>query len=248
MPSPFTLILPAYQQPLMLQRQIQEFNEYPPDVHVIIVDDGSPEPAEPVVRAHASPSLLQHLRLYAVLVDVPWNRGMCRNLGAVEARTEFIVELDIDHILPVACVKALLDFEPDEKSWYRFSRWRRGKADETRQKDALPRNCEYGQVKPHGDSFLIRRSLFLESYYDESYSGALGGGTPFLARMEQLASVLLLPEAIRLEVYTRHVITDASITTLSRDTSEYSRRRKQREKSGDTHPGEMLRLPWKQVL
>ena len=248
MPSPFTLILPFYQQPSMLAMQLAEWNQYPPEVEVILVDDGSPEPAEPVVLEHASAALLRHLRLYTVLVDIPWNRGMCRNLGAQEATTEWIVQVDIAHILPASCVPALLTFEPEHHIWYRFVRRRRGRADATRQKDALPRDCEYGPVKPHIDSYMIQRDLFLQSFYDEDYSGCLGGGSPFLARMEKLAPVALLPDDIRLEVFTRNVVPDASIETLNRDTSEYIRRRREKERTGNTKPKNMLRLPWERVF
>jgi hypothetical protein len=248
MPSPFTLILSYYCQPRMLERQLVELNQYPPGVQVIIVDDCSPEPAQPVVLECASAALLAHLRLYRILVDIPWNRGMARNLGAVETQTDWLLQTDLDHILPAPCVPAVLHFQPAAGTWYRFPRWRRGAADETRQKDTLSRECEYGQIKPHIDSYLIHRQLFLNSPYDESYSGCLGGGSPFLARMEQRAPVVLLPEEMRLEVYTRQRIPDASITTLSRDTSEYTRRRRQKEGSGDTKPTHILRQPWERVL
>lgn len=243
-----TLILPFYQQPLILQRQLAELNQYPPAVQVIIVDDGSPVPAEPVIRAQASAALLAHLRLYRVLVDVPWARGTARNLGAVEASTAWILQTDIDHVLPASCVPALLAFAGDPATWYRFSRYRRGRADETRQKDALPRDCDFGLIAPHQDSYLIHRELFLRFPYDEDYNGCLGGGTPFLHRLLSHAPVALLPEPICLQVYTRHVIADASIQGLSRDTAEYTRRRREKERLGTTVPRDLVRLPWERVL
>jgi hypothetical protein len=232
----------------MLTRQIEEWNQYPPDVQVILVDDGSPEPAEPVVRAHASAELLTHLRLYQIVPDVPWNRGMVRNLGATEAHTNYIVQIDTDHILPAVCIPSLLAFQPSSHRFYRFSRYRVGQADETRMKDALSRECVFGSVKPHIDSYLIHRDLFLKNCYDEDYSGCLGGGSAFLARMEKRAPVELLPESISLHVYTRASIPDASISTLSRDTSEYARRRREKERTGNTAPGAILRLPWTRIL
>ena len=121
-------------------------------------------------------------------------------------------------------------------------------ADETRRKDQLPDAWPFGPIHPHINSFLIERALFLESSYDEGYAGILGGATPFLKRMEAKAPCALLPEPICLYVYTRHVIPDASVTGLSRDTGPYARLRRAKEQRGDTVPGRTLRIPWERVL
>lgn len=248
MPSPLTVILPYYNQPVMLARQLSGLQCFPPEVRVIVVDDGSAIPAEPIITKHASHDLRQRLRLYRVKVDIPWNRGMCRNLGASEAETAWIVQTDIDHIMPPTSITPLLDLDPSPHRWYRFPRYRVGKADETRHKDDLPADCTFGPVKPHGDSYLITRELFLSSPCDEDYSGLLGGGTPWQHRMEARAPVELLPEPICLHVYTRHVIPDASVTGLSRDTMPYAKLRKKKEREGKAEPGAILRQPWERVL
>ena len=248
MPNPFTLILPFYRQPTMLTLQLAELNQYPPEVQVILVDDGSPEPAEPVVLEQATPELLRHLRLYRVLVDVPWARGTARNLGASKAETAYTLQTDLDHVLPASCVPALLNFVPEPGYWYRLLRYRKGTADATRRKDDLSPQADFGLIKPHNDSYLIQRDLFLSSPYDEDYNGCLGGGTPFLHRMEKRAPVGVLPDPICLHVYTRSLVPDASIQDLSRDTSEYVRRRKEKERTGNTEPKNIIRLPWERVL
>ena len=248
MPSPLTIIFPFYLQPRMLALQLAEWENYPQDVQVILVDDGSSEPAEPIVLEHASYALLRHLRLYRITVDVPWARGTARNLGATEAQTPYILHTDLDHVLPASCVPALLAFVQDGDMWYRLPRYRRGKADATRRKDDLPPEAEFGLIKPHNDSYLIQRDLFLSSPYDEDYNGCLGGGTPFLHRMEKRAQVGMVPDPICLHVYTRSLVSDASIQGLSRDTSEYVRRRKEKERTGNTEPTHIIRLPWKRVL
>jgi len=296
----------------MLKRQVQEWNKYPEGVTVICVDDGSPEPALPIIEGAAccAPTKtgerrppLHAIELYRINVDIPWNREGARNLGAHVATTDWIVQLDIDHILPADAAAALLDFLNPAKraqhaaplhdcsalTWYRFPRWRRGRADETRKKDRIPDDCEYGEIHPHVDSYLVRREIYWKTGgYDEDYAGALGGGNMFLRRLEKIAGPPLLlgrppvapttgghtgpplqlqiPGAaccaptlstqdsalstpgIRLEVYTRSEIEDASDWSLSRDKTQNSQRRRIKEASGDVKPKNPLRFPWERQL
>ena len=248
MPSPITLIIPYYNQPRMLARQMAEWRQYAPGIDIILVDDGSPRPAVPLVYRHADDRLLTHLRVYRILEDIPWNRNMARNLGAHEAKTAWILQTDIDHILTADCTPALLGFVPDPKRWYYFRRWRQGAADATRKKDSLADTCSYGKIQPHMDSYLMRRELFLLSPYDEDYAGCLGGGSPFIARMKHLAPLQVLPEPIRLEVYTQAVVPDASVTTLSRDKTEYRQRKHEKIQRREAEPGQILRIPWERML
>jgi hypothetical protein len=93
-------------------------------------------------------------------------------------------------------------------------------------KDELPRSAIYGRIKPHIDSYLCTKSLYWQAGgYSEDFSGCLGGGSPFLAELGLIADPVLLPDDIRLEVYTTDVVSDASVRTLSRDTTEYKRRK-----------------------
>ena len=251
MPSPLTIIYPYYYQPYMLAYQLSVMEDYPQDLSILIVDDGSPVPAAPIIIEHASAALLRHLRLYRVLGDIPWNREEARNLGAHEAQTAWIIQMDIDHVLPAACVPTLLDFMPDPARWYRFPRYRRGQADSTRNKDALPRDCVYGKIHPHIDSYLVRKATYWDAGgYNEDFSGVLGGGSEFLERLGQTARASLLPDTIFLEVVTSHVVADASDTHCSRDTAPGKTLWRGLQAQGRVapKPTSWLRLPWKQVL
>lgn len=233
-----TLIIPYYRAPQMLRKQMEVARSYPPGLRVIVVDDGSPEPA--VIPQ------MENVDLYRILEDIPWNREQARNLGAYVAGTPWIIQIDIDHILPPECAERLLQHDLNPKTWYRFPRFRIGRADDTRKKDALPPDAEYGQIKEHVDSYLVRRSAFLDSPYNEFFSGCLGGGGAFLARLERLyGPSSSLPLDVHLNVFTKDVIEDASITTLSRDTSEYKRRK--REIGKDDRPKKMLLHPWTRI-
>lgn len=244
-----TLIVPYYRNVGMLREQLAHWETYPAGVRVVLVDDGSPEPAAPIVDALASADLRTRLRVYRIAKDIPWNRGGARNLGAHVAQTPWLVHIDIDHVLPAPSARALLVASLDPARWYRFPRFRRGKADETRNKDAIGRGVEYGPIKPHCDSYLCLRSLYWQvGGYDENYSGCLGGGSPFLAQLALAAPVALLPPAVFLEVYTRDVVPDASDFSLSRDTREYSRRRKAQEAAGKTKAVNPMRFEWSRLL
>lgn len=249
MTETFTLIAPFYRNCLMLKRQVEEWNRYPAAVKVICIDDGSPESALPIIEANASAELRERLHVYRIGVDVPWNREGARNLGAKAAETAWIVHIDIDHILPAESAIQLLQFEPNPKRWYRFPRWRRGRADETRKKDAIADDVEYGRIHPHVDSYLVRRDLYWQAGgYDEDFSGCLGGGNDFIARLSKISLVSELPATIRLEVYTRSEIEDASDWSLSRDKTEGHKRREQKAKSGRYMPTDTLRFPWTQQI
>lgn len=236
-----TLIVPFYRNCQMLALQAREWQHYPDGVRVVVVDDGSPEPAAPIVAGTGA-------EVYRIKGDIPWNRGGARNLGATVATSEWIVHVDVDHVLPAAAAVALLGFAPEPGQWYRFPRWRNGPADETRRKDKVPDDAQFARIHPHIDSYLIERSLFWRAGgYDEDYSGCLGGGTPFLKHLQTLAPVGLLPEDTALQVFTRGTCADASDFSLSRDTSEFTRRRRAKEAAGNTAARNPLRFEWERV-
>ena len=238
----FTLVVPFYRNVHMLRYQIEAWEEYPREARIVLVDDGSPEPALDVVTAHASPGLLERLSLYRIAVDVPWNRGGARNLGTHVAETEWIVHVDIDHVLPAAFARRLLDFDADPGRWYRFERFRVGRADETRRKDKIADDVEFGRIHPHIDSYLCTRELYWRAGgYNEDFSGCLGGGTDFLKRMERLAQPELVPAPVHLLVFTRSVAADASDFSLSRDRTKG---KELQRKIAGRKPTSHLRFTW----
>jgi glycosyltransferase involved in cell wall biosynthesis len=236
-----TLIVPYYRNILMLKRQSDEWNSYPPGLKIIVVDDCSPEPAEPLV-------MRRDITVLRISDNIQWNRNGARNLGAQVADSRWIMQIDIDHLLPARCAYELMKQPLDPTNLYRFCRWRRGMADETRKKDLLPREQEYGRIKPHGDSYLVERCAYWKvGGYDEDYSGHLGGGSPFLAQLEKVRRPWVLPSDIFLEVYTRSECQDASDNTLSRDTSHYSALRRSKERYDRTASVNPIRFNWSKI-
>jgi len=238
-----TLIVPCWNQPAMLRKQLDTVALYPPGFKVIVVDDHSTVPAEEVFEDHDT------AELYRVDADVPWNRSMARNLGAQQATTDWIIHVDTDHILPPEAAHKLIEWPLAAERWYRFPRFRVGKADDTRNKDDLPRDCEFGQIREHTDSYLIIKANYWRTGgYDPDYAGCLGGGGAFLARLEKMMGPSsALPIGICLHVYTKDKIKDASVGGISRDTSEYKRRKREKEARGDIVPKNPIRYPWHKV-
>ena len=236
----FTLIIPYYRSPVMLMKQINTVNQYPEEFDIIVVDDCSPEPAQDIITEN------DNVSLYRIDDDIPWNREGARNLGSHLAETRWIIHVDTDHILPVQCAKNLCKAHIFDRFWYRFPRFRVGKADDTRKKDSIPDEQEYGPIKPHIDSYLCTKLQYWEvGGYNEEYSGCLGGGGPFLKAMKNVhGEPLILSDGIHLEVYTRSEVQDASVWDLSRDKTEFKRRKKI---FGSTRPKECLKFKWHKI-
>lgn len=256
-----SVIVPYYRNAEMLKIHLRTWNRYPPDVRkqmrLIVVDDGSPEPASRIIGDYNErEEIPNNMELYRIHPDIPWNRGGARNLGATVTKDEWLLHMDIDHVMPVAAAEALAHIAPDlgtwtkpDERWFRFERYRYGRADETRKKDAIDPESTFGKIKPHIDSYLCRRELYWKvGGYDEDYSGCLGGGSPFLSQLERAAPVQLIDAPICLHVYTRSTCPDASDFSLSRDTSEYSRRRIAKERKRDTLAKNPIRFSWGRVL
>lgn len=248
-----TMIVPYYQQPLMLEKQIETWKQYAPETfglfHFIVVDDCSPEPAKDLFYEMTTPATTT---LYRIDEDVPWNRGMARNLGTKMAATPWVLHVDTDHVLPADFAKQLLKLLPkmDGKRWYRFARTRIGAADETRKKDKADPKATCVAIHPHIDSYLCTPEAYWKAGgYNEDFSGVLGGGTPFLKEMERTNGEPEVLDSVRLHVHTRHSVPDSSEHTLPRSPEAFKKRKQEIMKARGTLRGhDPIRLPWHRVF
>lgn len=253
-----TLILPYYRQEAMLRKQHEILASYSPDVRnafkFIIVDDASPEAAFDVLRSCGYETILENLSLYVIDEDVPWNRGMARNLGAKMADTPWLLQLDLDHVLTaqnaanlLTTVRSMVGAVP---KWYRFSRRRIGAADETRKKDKADPNETDVRIHPHIDSYLCTPAAYWAAGgYNEDFSGVLGGGTPFLKEMTRVNGEPPVLDGTELQVHTRHSVRDSSEHTLARSPEAFKKRKQEIMKARGTLRGhDPIRLPWHRVL
>lgn len=196
-----TIVFPYYNNAGMLREQWRTWCSYSAQtksmVNVIVVDDSSPwaPAADALSRREWLSSGLASLRLYRAGVDIRWNWLFCRNLGATEAKTEWLLLTDIDHVIPQDTLYSLLEHPHDRKRVYRFCRV------------SMP---ELKLYHPHADTFFMTRDMFWKiGGYDERFSGYYGSSSDIRHRMKAMGVVIeLLPHSIIR--YPREVIPDAS--------------------------------------
>lgn len=196
-----TLVLPYYCNPGMLREQQRVWRTYGnlgSAVHVVIVDDGSP-------KGHAAKALefdgaVASLRLYRTKVDVRWNWLFCRNLGVHVAETEWVFLTDIDHVVPVDTLRAILT-EPHERNCaYRFAR----------------QAASGKPIKPHPNTWLMTTDLYDRvGGYDERLSGYYGTDAEFRSRVELSAAAVVM-RTWPVLLYSRQEIADADTTRYGR--------------------------------
>lgn len=203
-----TLVLPFFCNLGMIAEQQRIWSDYPTDLrarlHVVVVDDCSPKGARLSPKALTCEGLAS-LRAYRLLKKKRWNWLACRNLGAKEATTDWLLLTDIDHVLPQATLQRLLDGPLDPLNVYRFAR-----VDAPHRWPYALETCP--PYKPHNDTWLMTRALFFDERiggYDERLSGCYGTSGEFKDRAfaAARAHVRLAEPVIR---YPREIIPDAS--------------------------------------
>ena len=100
----YSIIVPVYNRPDEVDELLQSLTQQTlEDMEVIIVEDGSCQPCEDVVRRYAGK--LQ-LRYYTKENSGP---GLTRNFGAEHSQGEFLIFLDSDCVLPQGFLQAVDD-------------------------------------------------------------------------------------------------------------------------------------------
>jgi glycosyltransferase involved in cell wall biosynthesis len=205
-----TIVFPYYENPQMLRFQLEIIASYPSQIRglfeVIVVDDASPSsPARNVARD----TPLNNLRVFRISEDKPWNQDAARNIGAHEARGEFLLLTDIDHVVPESTIETLLEIRDSEKVY------------------TLARKAHFSDkvVPSHVNSYFLAKSLYWSiGGYDEDFWGAYGTDRLFRKRLLGHAGIVELPHA-RLELVTRGSIEDAKNVTFPRSPSMWRRLR-----------------------
>jgi hypothetical protein len=186
-----SIVLTYYNQPLMLSEQARIWRDYPDGVEVIVVDDGS-----------AIPAKAESCAIYRVAEDIPWHQDGARNLGAHVALHEWLLLLDIDHVLPAVEARRLLGLLPLLSDGCAF-RPRRRLVD-----DAYP-------LARAANIWLIRREDFWRvGGYDERLCGSYGTDLEFRPRLKRTLVEERLP--ITLDVYREGNVADAMTRGLDR--------------------------------
>lgn len=243
-----SLIIPYYDNPQMLEHQFGLWRSLAADIQaalsVVVVDDGSPR--WPLSTQHHRYPAWSFVDMYRIKVDVRWNWIAARNLGAKQARSDWLFMTDIDHFVPETTWISLLTRKLDERSAYRFAR-----------RDAvslLPLQT-VPAPKIHPNTWLMHRDLFNRAGgYDERFSGYYGSDGEFRDRIRDTSNAIggagpVLLEDVHVVRVGRSVVTDASTTTYTRkdprlDVGQIARIRSER---GDKRPLN-LTFPWERVL
>jgi hypothetical protein len=195
--KPVTLIYPYYENAKFLRTQLSWWRTFPEHLrkhlNAIIVDDGSPEPAENVLKHAEHPF---PIRLFRIQQDVRWNWLAARNIGFRHASEGWCLVTDMDHVVPESTATAVLYGYHDPSVIYGFSR----------------REYTGVTVAPHPNSWLMTREMFWRvGGYDERLSGFYGTDGSWRRRMAAVAPIYILSDRL-----IRHEYQQDSSTTAYR--------------------------------
>ena len=211
-----TLIHPYYDNPKMLQHQLECWNKFSKDtkegLSVIVVDDCSKK--FPALNAVRDFSYINHRKdlgfdfsLYRVKQKVRWNWLTCRNIAAKHAKkNEWLLLTDMDHRVPESTIIFLKSRIKagvlSKNNYYIFDRV-----------DA-PKLTPY---KRHPNTYFMHKSTYWKiGGYDEWFSGNYGSDGRYRRRANRVTNGGVVFENIFVIRYPREVIADASTTEFRR--------------------------------
>lgn len=228
---PLTLVLPYYENPRFLRRQVEHLNALPEDLRshltLIVVDDCSPQsPASGVLAT--MDSKLAGLLLYRVMKDVRWNWIAARNIGAHHAAPGWLLLTDMDHLVPEDTMRAAMSADLHDDHIYRFSRTERGAH----------------EIHPHPNSWLMTRDMFWKvGGYDEACSGYYGTDGDYRRRCAATAPILILAEPLDRHEHDG----DSSTTHYKRKQPEDARVKEMIRARGPGWKPKALSFPYREV-
>lgn len=240
-----TMVIPFYRNSMMLRLQFSVWASWPEEakrrVSIILVDDGSPEPASSVEQPDGLPAL----SIYRILEDRPWHQHAARNLGAHVASDGWLLLTDMDHVLTAKNAEALIKRIPllDEEAIYTLHRVEADTGEPTR--------SDSGSLKPHPNSFVVTRAAYWHiGGYDEDYCGIYGTDGLFKARAFSRARRDHLRK-VALTRYWRGIVADAS-TDAPRKSGRVPGAReavaKAKAQLGRADEITTLNFPWERVV
>jgi hypothetical protein len=229
-----TQIMAYYDNPTMLKLQLENIAAYPKEIkdrlELIIIDDASPRwPA----HFELNPGI--PMKLYRTKIDIPWNQDFCRNLGAYQANTDWLLLTDMDHLVPLNTMQAIIEKMEREilklHVAYRFDR--------VSAPDMQP-------YKLHPNSWLIAREFYcLIGGYDERFAGYYGTDGDFRDRINKFTIIEQIPyPLIRVG---RETVADASTTTYQRKKPEDGIAITRIKKERGNQPPKILTFEWEEV-
>ncbi len=179
-PKRVTLVMPYYENPSFLRYQQDGWRALEDDhvcehVSVIVVDDGSPEPA------CLQTPLPFPVRLFRIETDIRWNWLAARNIGAHHADDGWLLLTDLDHVVPEETFRSLVFGRHDPAVVYAFSRYEH----------------TGDPIAPHSASFFMTKKMFWKiGGYDERLAGFYGTDGLYRRRVAAIAPIHVLTESL----------------------------------------------------
>jgi hypothetical protein len=239
--------MPYFENPTMLALQYTGWRKWSEKrkarLRVILVDDGSGQPAAEVPRPNGLPAL----EIYRVKENRPWHQHAARNLGAMRAPGGWMLMTDMDHVLTDDAARILFKRmdagQLYERGVYLLDRY---EAD-----TGLPTTDVHGNPKPHPNSFVLTREMYWRiGGYDEDYCGIYGTDGLFRHRAFTVGRKCQLD--VPLIRFWRDIVADASTTTLPRKEGRdpFAKERVAAEKAarGEADVVKVLQFDWERVL
>lgn len=225
-----TLVMPYYRNPNTLRKQVAHWNSLPHWMHaqltVRIVDDASPEPAEPILRGCKVPT-----ELYRVAVDRPWGQHGARNLGAHAAAhdDDWLLMTDMDILVPEPVLCYLLQCQLDRRNHYFFGR----------------EFLDGREPKSHCNSFLVtKKNFWAAGGYEERFCGTYGGDGIFTRALEKVSFREDLSQKL---IGLNDTISDCSTQGLGRKNTELHHEYLRRRDAFRGQPPIVLKFDWARV-
>jgi hypothetical protein len=187
----------------------------------IVIDDHSDQP----IQVDRGPL---NLRQFRVDSDIDWNMPGCRNLGAIQACSPWLLYFDVDNVAPgdqlEKLVLGLQGLDPTRLCVFR-------------------RVHDGREVEPHINSFLIsRKGFFRAGGYDEDFAGHYGYEDVLFRNLwrKHVGGETLIQDVVFQQMGWR-------TNDLNRDTTRNQALIQYKAALGMPRPQNLLRFAWHEV-
>ena len=220
-----SLITHVYNAQAGIDHHLRLWQQYHPallaQLEFIVVDDCS----DPPLTVDRGPL---KLRLLRVADDIDWNMPGCRNLGAMQARSDWLLFFDIDNVTSEANIARMVEATPrlDRQRLHVFARQHDG-----------------AKVEPHINTFMISRwGYFRAGGYDEDFAGHYGFEDVLFRSLwrKHVGHEVLLPDIVFEQMGWR-------TNDLNRDTTRNQALANYKAALGMPKPKGCLRVEWAEV-
>lgn len=203
-----SIVFPYYDNPEMLAYKLDYYSRYSEamkrSLEIVVVDDASPiSPARNVVPDSYSIDL----SVFRIVRDRPWNQDAARNIGAYEARGEYLLLTDVDHVVPEKTLSGLLaEATPGVVL-------------------TMGRKAHFSDASKdsHVNSYFMSKKTYWDvGGYDEDFWGTYGSDWLFRKRLQKGVTIRLVDD-LKLELVTQGSIQDAKNKSFARSPTVFRR-------------------------